>query len=213
MTPTGQGAVRLVLASGSPRRRDLLGRFGIPFEVTLPQVEEVPRAGELPAEFAQRVAEEKASDVAPSCGPSLILSADTVVALGERILGKPSDPDMAVDMLVALSGRVHSVFTAVVLLDLREGVAHRAIDETRVWFRELSFGEIDRYVREEPVMDKAGAYAIQGGAGAFVPRIRGNYSNVVGLPLPLVHDLLARAGCFEQAGEGPSGPPARPVNP
>jgi len=183
-----------ILASGSPRRRQLLSSFGIPFGVVPPQVEEVPLAGEAPPDFVLRAAGDKGAEVARRCGDGVVLAADTVVSIDGRILGKPRDAAMARDMLGSLAGRVHSVYTAVHLIDSRGGRTFRDIDETRVWFRDLAPGEVDACLLGESVMDKAGAYAIQGAASRFIPRIEGNYSNVVGLPLPVVFDLIRRAG-------------------
>lgn len=187
----------LVLASGSPRRHQLLKKLGVPFRVVHPGVDEFPEVGETPVDFVSRTAGEKSASVAGklSGGAALILAADTVVSIEGRILGKPADRGAAVEMLRSLSDRVHSVYTAVVLFDAAAcRVSFRVVDETRVWFRQLSEDEIDRFLDVEPVMDKAGAYAIQGRAGSFIPRILGNYSNVVGLPLPVVFDTLQRAG-------------------
>jgi septum formation protein len=127
-----------------------------------------------------------------------VLSADTVVSIDGRILEKPRDPDDARQMLHCLSGRVHSVLTGVVLTDSVRGTTIEELDETRVWFRKLESLEIEAYVAQEVVMDKAGAYAIQGPAASFIPRISGNYSNVVGLPLPIVFDLLRKADVIRE---------------
>jgi len=185
--------VSLILASGSPRRRQLMAALGVTFSVVVPEVREAPLDGETPVDFARRAAQEKGGDIARRASADFVLSADTVVSIDGKILGKPPDLATAADMLRSLSGRVHSVYTAVTVIR-RDGASFGEVDQTRVWFRELAEGEIDRYVRTEAVMDKAGAYAIQGSARRFVPRIAGNYTNVVGLPLPVVFDLLKRAG-------------------
>jgi septum formation protein len=183
----------LVLASQSPRRRELLEILGIPFSIVVPQTDERPRPGETPEDYVVRVAREKALDVSSRVADSVVLSADTDVTIDGHILGKPRDRGDAVRMLTQLSGREHQVFTAVCVLDqvgdrLREG-----LEKTGVWFRQLTGEEIEDYVGRENVMDKAGAYAIQGFASVFIPRISGSYSNVMGLPLALVYELLGRS--------------------
>lgn len=185
---------RIVLASASPRRRELLAVFGFDFEVLIPSVDETPFEGESPPDYALRTAEDKGRNVSSRVPTAIVLSADTVVSIDQRILGKPGrDASTARAMLRALSGRVHSVYTAVVVIDSLKDALFREVDETRVWFRDLDDSEIGDYIRTEDVTDKAGAYAIQGSAGGFIPRIQGNYSNVVGLPLPITYALLERA--------------------
>ena len=178
---------RLVLASASPRRRDLLAGLGfeIPFDVS--DFVETNHGGD-PVEAAHANALGKARDVARRHAGKLVLGADTVVILGGRILGKPADAADAARMLDALSGREHEVVTALALVgDGREEVHHNC---TRVQFRELRAGEIDTYVASGEPMDKAGAYGIQGLASQFVERIDGCYFNVMGLPLELLTRML-----------------------
>jgi septum formation protein len=184
--------VNLVLASESPRRRELLSILGLPFTVMPASIEETPEAGEDPAVFAARVAREKGAEVAARVSGSVVISADTVVAVGGEILGKPADEEEAVRMLTRLSGRDHWVYTAVCIVNQAKRETLEGLDRTRVWFDALSGEQIRDYVRRENVLDKAGAYAIQGYAGVYIPKIEGNYFNVVGLPLPLVHTLLWR---------------------
>lgn len=193
-SPAPEMAGKLVLGSGSPRRRELLATLGLPFEVATSDVEEVRGAHETPEQFVSRMAREKATEVAGRYDDAIVIGADTVVVLGEDVLGKPSDRSEAVDMLHRLSGREHAVLTAVALADSDSGRITEGIDRTRVWFRTLAANEIEEYVRREHVLDKAGAYAIQGLASAFIPRIEGNYGNVVGLPMPLVVELLEQQG-------------------
>lgn len=181
--------VELVLASTSPRRRALLHSLGVPFQVAAPDIDETPSPAEAPVAFARRMAAGKGAQIAPRFPEAVVLAADTVVYVDGEILGKPGNRATAVRMLRRLSGRMHLVYTAVAMVRRREP-ALTEVDETRVWFRELSLDEVDRYVVEESVLDKAGGYAIQGPAGDFVVRLAGNYSNVVGLPLPVVYDLL-----------------------
>lgn len=185
---------RFILASESPRRRELLGILGIPFDVVPSNIAEFPEPGETPTAFVARVAREKGAEVAGRVPDAVILSADTIVSIDGSILGKPADRADAVRMLESLSGREHSVYTAVWVTDSESGEQDGAVDQTRVWFNRLKREAIEEYLRRESVMDKAGAYAIQGFASVFIPRIDGNYANVMGLPLPLTWDLLSRHG-------------------
>ena len=184
--------MNLILASQSPRRRELLAVLGIPFTVMHASIDETPQPGEDPKRYVIRVAREKANAVAARVSESIILSADTDVAIDGEILGKPASEDDAIRMLKKLSGRCHSVYTAVCVINQAKGETLEALDETHVWFAGLSDEQARDYIRREDVMDKAGAYAIQGYAGVYIPRIEGNYFNVMGLPLPLVHQLLCR---------------------
>jgi septum formation protein len=184
--------MNLVLASQSPRRKELLSILGYPFTVVPASIDEIPVVGEDPETFASRVAREKGMEVASRVSQSVIISADTVVAVDNEILGKPQDEDDATRMLRKLSGRDHLVFTAVTLVNQMKPETLEGIDCTRVWFTPLTDTEIRDYIRRENVLDKAGAYAIQGYAGVYIPRIDGNYFNVMGLPLPMVHQFLCR---------------------
>ena len=183
-----------ILASASPRRRELLGILGIQFDVVPSNAEEIPKPGESPVDFVARAARDKGAEVSGRVRNAIVLSADTIVALDGRILGKPVGRDDAIRMLESLSGREHSVYTAVSVRDSARARHHEGVDETRVWFNSLSREMIRNYLDREDVMDKAGAYAIQGFASVFIPRIEGNYGNVMGLPLPLTCDLLSRHG-------------------
>jgi septum formation protein len=182
----------LVLASQSPRRRELLAILGHEFSVVPSSIDEMPAAGEAPEEYVVRVAREKGAEVASRVAGSIVLSADTVVTIDGEILGKPSDKDEAFRMLRKLSGREHRVYTAVTVINQMKGDILEGLESTRVWFKSLTDVEILDYLSREDVLDKAGAYAIQGYAGIYIPRIDGNYFNVMGLPLPLVHELLCR---------------------
>jgi len=188
---------RLVLASGSPRRRQLLANLGVRFEVIVPEVDEIPVPGEPPSAFVRRVAREKGESVVRQTGGA-VLSADTVVAIDARILGKPDNMAAARAMLEALSGREHVVYTAVRLEVVPDAKTFESLDRTRVSFRKIDSDEITDCLGKEDVLDKAGAYAIQGYAGRWVSRIAGNYSNVVGLPLPVTFGLLCRAGLIRE---------------
>ncbi|HEX5000468.1 MAG TPA: nucleoside triphosphate pyrophosphatase [Terriglobia bacterium] len=185
---------RLILASASPRRREILSVLGIPFTVEPAGIDEIPRDGESPEDFVRRAAREKGIEVSSRIGDNaVILSADTIVVVDGEILGKPRDLDDARRMLRRLSGREHAVLTAVWVGDHARNINREGMERTAVWFRELSEEQIGDYVTREDVLDKAGAYAIQGYAAAYIPRIEGNYFNVMGLPLPLVVDFLRQA--------------------
>jgi septum formation protein len=180
---------RLVLASQSPRRRELLAQLGISLEVRPAHADESVRPGEPPRDYVLRVAREKARAVAGD----LVLAADTAVVLGVEVLGKPADGADARRMLEALSGTEHEVLTAV-CVRRTDALELDAIAATTVRFARLSSAEIDWYVGTGEPLDKAGAYAIQGAGGAFVLSVSGSVSNVVGLPLAETADLLRRAG-------------------
>jgi septum formation protein len=188
----------LVLASQSPRRRELLAVAGFDFIVRSRPVAEVRAAGESPADYVRRLAREKAE--AAREGPSeIVLGADTVVVVEDRVLEKPADVDDARAMLRLLSGREHIVITGICLLHPDGAIVDH--EATRVHFAELSDREIDDYVASGEPMDKAGAYAIQGLASKFVDRIEGCYFNVMGLPLAMVYrhwKSLRGAGCPAQ---------------
>jgi septum formation protein len=182
----------LVLASASPRRQELLRAAGISFTVQPADVDETSLAGESARECAERLAREKALVVSRTRPEDLILGADTIVVVDEAILGKPIDADDAVRMLRLLSGRVHQVITGVCFVEPAAAgqIARTASETTLVMMSEVSDGEIRAYVATGEPMDKAGAYAIQGIASRWIPRIEGDYSNVVGLPVALVYRML-----------------------
>lgn len=195
----------LVLASASPRRRELLREARIEFEVIPAWVDESLRDGEEPLEYAYRLAREKASRVAERNPHRWVLGADTIVVLstdvntGQRVLGKPETEAEAIEMLQALSGKRHEVTTACALaMTQAEGSSPARIESfhvtSEVWFRSLAEEEIRAYVRTGEPMDKAGAYAIQGGAANFVEKFHGSWSNIVGLPVEELLVLLARVG-------------------
>ena len=190
----------LVLASASPRRAELLARLGRPFSIFPVDTEERLTPGSSPAAQARRLAMEKALAAAESlaaAGPQLgwALGADTLVWLSGRALGKPRGPAEAEAMLRRLSGRSHQVVTGLALVPLHPGAKAITLAEaTQVRFRRLSAEEIKAYVRSGEPLDKAGAYGIQGAAGAFVRRIEGCYFNVMGLPLARTAELLEKAG-------------------
>lgn len=185
-------APAIILASASPRRQALLASAGIALRVDPPRVDEALLPGEAPAAAAERLAQAKAAEVFGRNPGDLVLAADTLVALGAEILGKPASAEEAVAMLERLSGETHAVVTGVALLG--PGVEARFHARTEVEFRPLSAEEIRAYVRSGEPLDKAGAYGIQGGAAAFVRTIRGSYTNVVGLPLAECVERLRRLG-------------------
>jgi septum formation protein len=179
---------RVVLASASPRRRDLLDLIGIAHEVRPANIDETMRPREAPRRYAERLAREKASAIATRDPDLITIGADTVVVINRKVLGKPADANDAARMLRALSGREHTVITAVAVSRGRK--LRSAVEEVRVKFRRLRDDEIDAYIAMGEPMDKAGAYAIQGMASRWIPRIEGDYSNVVGLPVALVYRML-----------------------
>lgn len=180
----------LILASQSPRRKELLEILGIPFSVVVSTADETVQPGESPEAYVVRVARAKGQEVASRVRGCLILSADTVVTIDGEILGKPTDRNDALRMLERLSGHEHAVYTAVCFIDQTAGTLREGMDRTRVWFNPMTREEIVDYIDRENVMDKAGAYAIQGFAGVYIPKIEGSYSNVMGLPLELVWKLF-----------------------
>jgi len=175
----------LVLASASPRRRQLLDMLGLEHRVVPPDVDESRRDGEDPAGYVLRLAEDKARAVAAREPAALVLAADTTVVLGPDLFGKPATPAEAADMLRRLSGRTHQVYTGVALA-FRDRI-ESALDVSDVTFRPLDAATIAAYVATGEPMDKAGAYAIQGRASKFVDRVEGCYFNVIGLPLAMVY--------------------------
>ncbi|HTB92755.1 MAG TPA: Maf family protein [Candidatus Sulfotelmatobacter sp.] len=187
--------MKLILASSSPRRAEILANAGLPFSVLSSAVDESPHPGEAPSALVQRLANAKADLVAArAVGPAIIIGADTVVMLGDKILGKPGSPEDARQMLRQLSGRTHSVLTGVALIRLPDGERRQFIESTLVHFRSITEEEISYYLATGEPYDKAGAYAIQGRAGRYIPRIEGCYFNVVGLPLSRVLTELQSLG-------------------
>jgi septum formation protein len=188
----------LVLASASPRRRELLARAGLAFEVFPADIDEVARAGEGPEALVERLAREKAASVARRVGPTpprLVLGSDTVVVLGRDVLGKPRDAVDAEALLARLVGRTHRVLTGVAVAPSGEPAALQScVVESRVRMRPASAEEIRRYVATGEPLDKAGAYALQGEGRGFVLEVTGSETNVIGLPLDETLALLRDAG-------------------
>ncbi|HEX5650067.1 MAG TPA: Maf family protein [Steroidobacteraceae bacterium] len=192
----------IYLASASPRRSALLQQIDVPHEVRPVDIDETPHPGESPARYALRLAQEKARALRATLHAGdrkPVLAADTTVALGDEILGKPADRDDATRILSRLSGRDHEVHTAVALL--HEGGAGARVSTSTVSFRELSEAEIDWYWRTGEPADKAGAYAVQGHGAIFVRHLSGSYSGVMGLPLYETWELLAPVlGLIDRGG-------------
>jgi septum formation protein len=194
------GRPKLVLASGSPRRLALLGQIGLEPDAMIPaNLDETPNRNEAPRHLAQRLAREKVEAAAetmdhdPNLAGAFLVAADTVVAVGRRILPKPDLIGEAGDCLRLLSGRAHRVYTGLAVMTPKKAVRQRLV-ETRVRFKRLSGAEIDAYLESGEWRGKAGGYAVQGLAGAFVMKIIGSYTNVVGLPLHETANLLAGEG-------------------
>ncbi len=182
---------RLILASRSPRRAELLERLGLDFTVNVPDVDESLVPGESPADAAHRLARLKAESVHGD-GGALVIGCDTLVVHGGEILGKPADRNEAVEMVCRLKGDEHMVYTGVAIA--APGRTESAVETTRVWFRELETIECREYVATREPMDKAGAYGIQGFGAAIVERIEGDYFNVMGLPIQRLLELFRRFG-------------------
>lgn len=180
----------VVLASASPRRSELMTLAGIPCQVVPADICEDVLPGELPADHVMRLSREKARAVSQKTGGRFLVGADTVVVLDGRIMGKPVDTDQAYEMLAALSGRSHAVITGITVCDRERGDCQSRSVTTEVLFKQLSDREIRDYIATGCPMDKAGAYAIQGGAVHFIRSINGSYTNVIGLPMSELYELL-----------------------
>lgn len=186
---------RLVLASGSPRRRLLLSMAGYAFDISPPNITESQKPGEPAEEFVMRMAAEKAEAVvAGQAEGTVVLALDTTVVLDGTVLGKPGDKADATSMLLSLSGRTHTVLTAYCLAISGTDISESGIDAARVRLRPVSPGEAEAYAATGEPLDKAGAYALQGRGGEFVTGVEGLRSTVIGLPLEQVVDLLTRHG-------------------
>ena len=190
---------RVVLASGSPRRHDLLNLVGISHEVRPANIDETMRARENPHRHAERLAREKATEVATRDPNLITIGADTIVVVNRKVLGKPTDADHAAVMLRQLSGRQHTVITAVAVS--RGKKLRSAVEEVRVKFRKLRDDEIDAYIATGEPLDKAGAYGIQGYGATIVECVEGDYFAVMGLPLARLVGLLRDVGVRYRFGE------------
>jgi len=189
---------RVVLASSSPRRRQLLNLIGIAHEVRPPNIDETMRPRETPRRHAERLAREKASAIAKRDPDLITIGADTIVVVSRKVLGKPRDADDAARMLALLSGREHTVTTAVAVS--RGKKLRSAVEEVSVRFRRLRDDEIEAYIATGEPMDKAGAYGIQGYGATIVERIEGDYFAVMGLPIVRLVGLLRDVGIRYQFG-------------
>jgi septum formation protein len=205
--PTSRGSVvdivqqkPLVLASASPRRKDILEQLGLTFRILPSGIDETALAAEQPAEHVERLARGKAAEIATRLAadrdPACILAADTIVVIDGQILGKPRDDGDALRMLRSLSGRTHRVISGVALAQ-SDGHVESAVFTTDVTFRKLDDRSARAYVMSGEGRDKAGSYAIQGFGAGLVTRVSGSYTNVVGLPAAETIDLLLRAGVLE----------------
>ena len=191
--------LRVVLASSSLRRRDLLDLIRVAHEVKPADIDESVHPGESPRKYTERVARGKAMVIAETSPDVVTIAADTIVVIDKKILGKPTSPVDAGSMLSLLNGREHTVFTAVAVA--RGGTIRSAVEEVRVRFRHLSEDEIDAYIATGEPMDKAGAYGIQGYGATIVERIEGDYFAVMGLSLVRLTALLAEVGVVYRFGE------------
>jgi len=186
--------ITIILASNSPRRRDLLCQIGIKFTIDPADVDERVLPHELPEGYAVRVAVDKARLAASRAGAGIVIAADTIVVVDDEILGKPADASDAERMLKMLSGKVHRVITGLAVMDAATGKTLTRTSITRVWFRRLVQQEIASYIATGEPLDKAGAYGIQERGALLVDKIEGCYFNVVGLPLSLLGELLRSFG-------------------
>lgn len=192
-----QPVLPLILASGSPRRRELLDLMGLTYTVETPDVDE--SFSGRPSETVMEISRRKAAAVAARHSDSIIIAADTLV-FADGALGKPHTPERAKEMLRSLAGNWHHVYTGITVINTRSGRILRNVDKTRVHLVPMTEQEINAYVATGEPLDKAGAYGIQGMGGMFVDRIDGSYSNVVGLPMSMLRIMLAQVGGVDERG-------------
>ncbi len=187
-------APALILASASPRRREILSNLGLDFQVMASEIDETPLSAEAAPEYVMRLARDKAKDVAARLAQAVVIGADTIVVVDDQLLGKPSSTAQARTMLQQLSQRWHQVLTGVAVINT--STQQQAVDHciTRVKFSALTPEEIEWYLQTREPFGKAGGYAIQGYASLFIEEIAGNYLNVVGLPITLLRHLLGKTG-------------------
>jgi septum formation protein len=186
--------VKFILASASPRRRELLASIGLDFDVLPSDVPEVHEQGEIPEEYVARLSRDKAGALAAKHPSRWVIAADTTVLLGDELLEKPVDASDAARMLATIAGRTHIVYTGVTLEHAVSGYRDTRVAESEVRMLPLSAAEIDWYVRTGEPFGKAGAYAVQGIGSMFIESIHGSYTNVVGLPLATLFQMLRKAG-------------------
>jgi len=186
--------MRFILASQSPRRRELLASIGLDFDVMPSDVPEVHQPGESPEEYVARLSRDKAAAIAEKHPADWIIAADTTVLLGDQLLEKPADAEDAARMLATIAGKTHVVYTGVTLLNLAQNWRDTRVAESEVRMLPLDAREIEWYVATGEPLDKAGAYAVQGTGAMFIDSIHGSYTNVVGLPLATLFGMLRKAG-------------------
>ena len=186
--------MKFILASSSPRRRELLQSIGLEFEVIPSHVPEVHQEGEAPEEYVARLSRDKAAALAKAHPSRWVIAADTTVLLGDQLLEKPVDAADAARMLATIAGHTHIVYTGVTLENAERDYRETRVAESEVRMLPLSAQEIEWYVRTGEPLDKAGAYAVQGIGAMFIESIHGSYTNVVGLPLATLFQMLRRAG-------------------
>lgn len=184
----------LILASSSPRRKELLTLLGLPFEIIPPEINEEVLGQETPANHVRRLALEKAQSVASHYPKSLIIGSDTVIELDSQILGKPADLEDAHHMLTRLRGRCHLVHTGLVLVGKTKQIEETWVETVKVWIKNFSHADLQAYLKTQDSLGKAGAYSIQGEGAHLIEKIEGDYPTVVGLPLGKLAKLLAQAG-------------------
>ncbi len=181
---------RIILASESPRRAELLKQIGLSFEIRPSAVDEGKEPKESLENYVKRVALSKAEKAAVGVKDAIVIAADTIVVINKKRLGKPESSESATAMLKKLSGKCHTVMTGIAVINLVENKRVTKVVSTKVWFKKLSDEEIKEYVKSSEPLDKAGGYGIQGKASVFVKRIEGDYFNIVGLPLNTLYELL-----------------------
>jgi septum formation protein len=186
---------KIILASASPRRKELLESMGLKFDIIPSQIEEIIDDKNFSTELIENLAEEKAADVAKNTDfPAIIIGSDTVVVINNNVLGKPKDEKDAFNMLKMLSGKTHQVISGIAIIDTESNKTIKDSVTSNVTFKELSEKEINAYIATKEPMDKAGAYAIQGLAGMFVKEIKGCYSNIVGISVFKLAEMLNELG-------------------
>ena len=186
--------MKFILASSSPRRRELLASIGLDFDVLPSNVPEIHEEGEAPEEYVARLSRDKASAIAFAHPSRWVIAADTTVLLGDELLEKPVDTADAARMLATIAGQTHIVYTGVTLENRERDYRETRVSESEVRMLPLSPEDIEWYVRTGEPLDKAGAYAVQGAGAMFIESIHGSYTNVVGLPLATLFQMLRRAG-------------------
>jgi len=186
--------MKFILASASPRRRELLASIGLAFDVKPSNVPEVRQEGEAPEEYVARLSRDKANALAAQHPDEWIIAADTTVLLGDELLEKPADAQDAARMLATIAGKTHIVYTGVTLENASRGYRDTRVAESEVRMLPLTSTDIEWYVRTGEPLDKAGAYAVQGIGAMFIDSIHGSYTNVVGLPLATLFQMLRKAG-------------------